>query len=119
MLMRGLSATLSFILLVAITIASTVLLYFWLVAQGASPVTANPKVSIQVNVYNSTVLKVVNIGVTNTSSLSSLNTTAGGCTFPAATVLMPGITYNCTLPSAASGEVRVWAHGVRAATVYV
>ena len=117
--MRGISATLSFILLVAIAVVSTLLLYFWVAGEGYAPAVAAAKATIQVYPYNSTVLKVANIGVTNTTALNSLSTTAGDCTFPAATVLVPGVTYNCTLPSPASGELRIWADGVKATSVYL
>ena len=118
-LMRGLSPTVSFILLIAIVTASTVLLYYWVVGQGTAPTTSQAKVSVQLDAYNSTVLKITNIDVTNTSSLTAMGTTAGDCTFPTATVLMPGVTYNCSLAAPTSGEVRVWADGVNTATVYV
>jgi len=117
--MRGLSPTVSFILLIAIAIASTTLLYYWVVGQGTAPNTSQAKVSIQTDVYNSTVLKITNIGVTNTSSLTAMGTTAGNCTFPAATVLMPGVTYACTLAAPVTGEVRIWADGVNTATVHL
>lgn len=117
--MRGMSPTVSFILLIALMAISTTLLYYWVVGQGTAPAVSQAKATIQVDKYNSTVLRITNIGVTNTSSLSALGTTAGDCTFPAAIVLRPGVTYSCTLPAAASGEVRVWADGVNTATVYL
>ncbi len=117
--MRGISPLISFVLLVAITIISTGALYFWAGGLAVTPAVTETQTSIQVHVYNSTVLKITNIGVTNTTLLALMETSAGDCDFDPATILLPGVTYNCTLATASSGDISVWADGVTTSSVYI
>ena len=116
---RGISPVVSYVLVIAIAIVGSAALYYWVAGVGGAPTLAQPKTDIQVFAYNSTVLRVTNIGVTNTSELPSMNTTAGDCEFASATVLMPGVTYSCTLAAPASGTIQVWAPGVNAASAFI
>ena len=117
--MRGLSAIITYVMLIALVIISSVVIYYWLIGTVNAPSVTPVKTDIQVHKYNSSMLKITNIGVTNTSSLSLMNTTAGDCSFTPATILMPGVTNNCSLAAPASGEVRVWAEGVNPSSIYL
>lgn len=117
--MRGISPVISFVLLIAIVMISMGALYFWVVGSGSAPAVSQVDTTVQVHKYNTTMLKVTNIGVVNTSAYDSLNTTEGDCDFASSTVLIPGVMYNCSLAAPASGEVRVWADGVNPTSVYL
>lgn len=117
--MRGVSPVVSYVLLIAITIVGAAALYYWVAGAGTAPALTPSKTDIQVWAYDNSTLRVTNIGVTNTSELPGMNTTAGNCEFASATALMPGVTYSCTLADAASGDVQVWAEGVNAASVRI
>ncbi|MCK4326952.1 MAG: hypothetical protein KAW41_00570 [Candidatus Diapherotrites archaeon] len=117
--MRGISPAIAFVLILAIALLSTLAIYYWVVGQATSPAMTESSTDIQVHNYNSTLLKITNIGVVNTTSLSAMSTSAGDCTFSGPTVLMPGVTYPCSLAAPASGEIRVWAIGVNSATIYL
>ena len=117
--MRGISPVIAFVMILAISLLATLVIYYWVIGQATSPSEPYSNTDIQVHKYNSTMLKVTNIGVVNTTSLANMETSAGDCTFSASTVLMPGVTYNCTLGAAGSGETSVWAAGINPASVYL
>ena len=118
--MRGISPVVAFVLVLAIALMATLALYYWVLGstgEPASEVYSNS--DIQVHAYNSTRLLITNIGVVNTTRLVRMSTSHGNCVFDAPAVLIPGVTYACSLATPASGEVRVWASGVNAATIYL
>ncbi|MFC2175080.1 hypothetical protein ACFLQ2_04435 [archaeon] len=118
--MRGISPVVAFIMLVAIGLLATLAIYYWLIGEtAAAPSLPHSNVDIQVHAYNSSRLRITNIGAVNTTEFSAMETTAGDCTFDSATVLIPGVTHSCSLAAATTGEVRVWASGVNSASIYL
>ncbi len=117
--MRGVSPSVAFVLIIVISVISSTGLYYWL-AGASMPNDLTPtNTDVQIHKVNSTTLRVTNLGVTNSTSLDGLETSAGQCAFASSTVLAPGVSYSCSFSSAPSGQIQVWANGVKTVAVHM
>ncbi|MCD6522204.1 MAG: hypothetical protein J7K68_00490 [Candidatus Diapherotrites archaeon] len=114
---KGISPAISFMIIVAIVAIGAVAVYFWVSGTLNQPVVKEQPVPIQAYAYNSSAIKVINIGTTNSSEITYLNTSVGACTFSGATVLEPGVAETCVLPVQPSGPVTLYSGATKSFTV--
>ncbi len=126
---KGISPTISFVLIVLIATSAAIGLYFWFTSVDA-PVLEYVSVTVLAYPYNSTAIVIVNAEARNSSEYTHLNTSAGRCDFGDITdcgdaiKLQPGVPTRCYLRNdlcnaniVGSGTVAIYGVGIN--TVYV
>ena len=115
---KGVSETVSFTMIIAISAIISVAIYLWATGAVGVPVVTEQPVAIEAYAYDSQTIRVINLGTTNSSDISALGTSEGDCDFGGIVILEPGMARECTLPAPAAGAVTIYGGAVRSATVY-